>query len=90
MYKKDTKAQLELYKQTLATLLNDKGTIEWQIKKEQKFIAENSNHLGANSLKLFLEHVERLQNDLLYTEKRINFTKSRIEFYEYKTKFTNS
>ena len=90
MYKKNTKAQLEMYKQTLATLLNDKGTIEWQIKKEQKFVTENSAELGANSLKLFLEHIERLQNDLLYTEKRINFTKSRIEFYEYKAKFTNS
>jgi hypothetical protein len=90
MYKKNTKAQLEMYKQTLATLLNDKSTIEWQIKKEQKFVTENSAHLGANSLKLFLEHIERLQNDLSYTEKRINFTKSRIEFYEYKAKFTNS
>jgi hypothetical protein len=89
MYKKNTKAQLELYKQTLATLLNDKGTLEWKIKKEQKFLSENNSELGQNGLKLFLEHIQMLQNDLIYTEKRINFTKSRIEFYEYKAKFTN-
>jgi hypothetical protein len=90
MYKRNTKAQLELYKQTLATLLNDKGTLEWKIKKDQKFLTDNSAELGTNGIKMFIENIERLQNDLLYTEKRINFTKSRIEFYEYKAKFTNS
>jgi hypothetical protein len=90
MYKRNTKAQLELYKQTLAQLLNDEATITWKIKKDQKFLTDNNAELGINGIKMFLENIEKLQNDLLYTQKRINFTKSRIEFYEYKAKFTNS
>jgi len=90
MYKRNTKAQLELYNQTLAKLLNDEQTISWKINKEKKFLTENSAELGRNGLKLFIEYLEQLTNELQYTQKRIKFTKSRIEFYEYKAKFTNS
>lgn len=81
------KEQLAFYKTVLIELKNDYVTLDWKIKKDQKFIAENNPQLGNNGLKMFLEHLQDLKQQQEYTAKRIKFIQSRIEFYEYKLKF---
>jgi hypothetical protein len=76
---KAIKEQLEQY---LATILNDKATLEWKIDKDQKFIARMHHELGTQQFLWFKESIENHQKELKETIEKISKTKQRLENYE--------
>lgn len=79
---RNNKAMKEQLEQYLATLLNDKATLEWKIDKDQKFIAQMHHELGTEQFLYYKETIEHNQHDLKYTTKQLAITKAKLDFYE--------
>ena len=78
------KIKIEDLKFDLGNCLNAKATIEYEIDKEQKFLAATHLELGAMQKLFFQDRIKQLQQDHSYTLKRIAKLKQQIIDYEQK------
>jgi hypothetical protein len=78
---RNNKALKEQAEQYFARLLNDKGTLEWKIDKDQKFIARMHHDLGTQQFLYYKESIENYQKELKEVNKQIAQTKLKLENY---------